>query len=655
MASSTSTLHRTVITALILHLGIESLRAFMPLLVFGLRDRFGWSAWGPIGSFLILGLALCIFLPTFGASAISRRIGRSNLVRACVLGLVVFRLAAQIWQGDPLGNLIAVSLCLLCFLMFWPPWITTPANSSPSQHRREVVLGTLLGTLLSATLHGLMRTYDLIWQQDGLHVGLTVGLLAILIVAFWRGSEDAADGSPSSVTFTWFAFGPWFFLHLLILLNLGRTTVLTGWAQGHAASLQVASHWLAFALGAFLSSRSLTLGTRRVLWAVAGLTLITVVASPWPVGVLAVVGQLLGPPAAAAVWTQSVLHTSRRSRPAAPSMAHGFGMLVLLLLVFLYYAGYDMPLPFDQVLLMPFAALLLAVTGWPRKDDAHEPTGDARRLPGLFPLVGVAACLLVFQPASDALKSSLPKAEPAPRHAFRVMTYNLHCGFGADGYLRLEQQAEIMQEMNVDVIALQEVSRGWVMNGGVDILAWLAQRLDMEFRYAPTADPLWGNATLSRRPITSSRTLNFPTGAKQQIRRGLVEITVTPPLSSWSETPPGDVTVINTHFHHRRTDSDVRLEQAEIVLDFWQGRPRTLLVGDLNATPDSPEMQLLEQAGWIDSVAERGQLPGYTFRADRPDRRIDYIWASPDLRLLEATTVPSVASDHYAIVVNALP
>ena len=661
MASPTSTpFHRTVITALVLHVGIEALRAFLPLLVFGLRDRFGWAALGPAGSFLLLAIALAIFLPTFAADALTRRAGRSSMVRACVLGLVVFRLAAQVWQGDPLGNLVAVGLCLLCFLMFWPAWLATPQGRSPSQHRREVVLGTLLGTLLSATLHGLLRTYDLIWRPDGLHIGLTTGLLAVLVIVFWRGCEDPVEGPSPSVASTWFVFGPWLFLQVLIFLNLGRTTVLTGWSQGHAASLQVASHWLAFGLGAWLAAGAFSLATRRVLWAVAGLTLLAVLAAPWPVDILAAMGQLLGPPAATVLWMQSATRASRTSQSSMPGIGHGAGTLILLFLIFLYYAGYDLPLPFDQVLLMPFAALLLVVTGWPRSHDAEHTTGNTGRLPGLAPLVAAAALFLLLQPASDALKARLPRADAVTHGPLRVMTYNLHCGFGTQGYLRLEEQADIMRALEADVIALQEVSRGWVMNGGVDILAWLAQRLDMEFRYAPTADPLWGNATLSRRPIVASRSLDFPRSTEQQIRRGLVEITVTPPLLATSADPtsesrgsdiqPGDVTVINTHFHHRRADSNVRVEQAKIVLDFWQQRPRTLLVGDLNAPPESPEMQLLTQAGWIDTVAAVGQLPGYTFRADRLSKRIDYLWASPDLRPLEAITVPSTASDHLAIV-----
>jgi hypothetical protein len=38
------------------------------------------------------------------------------------------------------------------------------------------------------------------------------------------------------------------------------------------------------------------------------------------------------------------------------------------------------------------------------------------------------------------------------------------------------------------------VSRGWVINGSVDMVQWLSQRLDMAYVFGPTEGALWGNA-----------------------------------------------------------------------------------------------------------------------------------------------------------------
>jgi endonuclease/exonuclease/phosphatase (EEP) superfamily protein YafD len=87
-----------------------------------------------------------------------------------------------------------------------------------------------------------------------------------------------------------------------------------------------------------------------------------------------------------------------------------------------------------------------------------------------------------------------------------------------------------------------------------------------------------------------------------------------------------------------------------------------LLVGDLNAVPESDLMRRLAAHGWTDAWARlRPNDPGYTFESDNPDRRIDYVWARPDaLTWITAIDVvkepPNPAgahlSDHLGLVVS---
>lgn len=81
------------------------------------------------------------------------------------------------------------------------------------------------------------------------------------------------------------------------------------------------------------------------------------------------------------------------------------------------------------------------------------------------------------------------------------MTYNLHNGFNTDGNLDMEALARVIEENHPDIVALQEISKGWLITGRLDMLTWLSQRLSMPYVSGPTADPLWGNAILS--PIPS--------------------------------------------------------------------------------------------------------------------------------------------------------
>jgi endonuclease/exonuclease/phosphatase family metal-dependent hydrolase len=93
------------------------------------------------------------------------------------------------------------------------------------------------------------------------------------------------------------------------------------------------------------------------------------------------------------------------------------------------------------------------------------------------------------------------------------------------------------------------------------------------------------------------------------------------------------------------------VQQSGAILDLLEVETGpTLLTGDLNALPDSPEMVMLRDAGLSDTLDLLGISPGYTFRADNPVRRIDYIWLSPSLTALDADIPRSTASDHLPIV-----
>jgi endonuclease/exonuclease/phosphatase family metal-dependent hydrolase len=225
------------------------------------------------------------------------------------------------------------------------------------------------------------------------------------------------------------------------------------------------------------------------------------------------------------------------------------------------------------------------------------------------------------------------------------MSYNLHNGFNTDGRLDMEALAQIIEESDADVVGLQEVSRGWVVNGSVDMLQWLSQRLDMPYVTGPTEGLLWGNAVLSRYPIVSSETVPLPPESLL-FRRGytLVEIDI------GSST----MRLINTHLHHITEDSEIRQEQVPPLIEAWGGAPRTVLLGDFNATPDSPEMQLLTGAGLVDVSAIIGPTPRYTSYSASPDQQIDYIWTSDDLEFTDFVIPQSTASDHLPLATTII-
>jgi endonuclease/exonuclease/phosphatase family metal-dependent hydrolase len=110
-----------------------------------------------------------------------------------------------------------------------------------------------------------------------------------------------------------------------------------------------------------------------------------------------------------------------------------------------------------------------------------------------------------------------------------------------------------------------------------------------------------------------------------------------------------------THLHHRADDSDIRQEQVTALLA-GHSDVAGLLMGDLNAIPDSPEMSLLARAGWVDVLAGTvSPASVYTYPADGPARQIDYIWLSPNLPFSGAAVMQTTASDHLPVIVTIGP
>jgi endonuclease/exonuclease/phosphatase family metal-dependent hydrolase len=177
------------------------------------------------------------------------------------------------------------------------------------------------------------------------------------------------------------------------------------------------------------------------------------------------------------------------------------------------------------------------------------------------------------------------------------------------------------------------------------MLAWLAQRLNMPYVWGPTADALWGNAILSRYPIEQVQLQAMPNNDLIRPARGFIDATL--------NIGGQPLRVMATHLHHVDVDGTLRAPQVQAMLDAWRQQPHTIVLGDLNALPDSHEMQLLREAGLIDAFTSSGaSSTGFTFRSDGLNRRIDYIYHSPDLSARDFKVNPSQASDHAAIAVT---
>jgi endonuclease/exonuclease/phosphatase family metal-dependent hydrolase len=110
------------------------------------------------------------------------------------------------------------------------------------------------------------------------------------------------------------------------------------------------------------------------------------------------------------------------------------------------------------------------------------------------------------------------------------------------------------------------------------------------------------------------------------------------------------VRVFDTHLDYR-ADPAVRAQQVAEMLDYI-GTPSvpTILLGDLNATPDAVELQPLFarlRDTWPSSAGS-----GFTYPAEAPRKRIDYVLVSRHFGVRSAAVPATVASDHRPVAIE---
>jgi endonuclease/exonuclease/phosphatase family metal-dependent hydrolase len=227
------------------------------------------------------------------------------------------------------------------------------------------------------------------------------------------------------------------------------------------------------------------------------------------------------------------------------------------------------------------------------------------------------------------------------------MTYNIHHGRGMDGRLDLERLAAVIRDAGVDIVALQEVDVGVERSQRRDLVAELADLTGLRFTaFGKNIDFQggdYGNAILSAWPVFDDRNTHLNDGSSE--RRGAQELRI----ARGRDT----LVVVNTHLDHS-PDPAARLAAIDQITREVLARHTTnclIMAGDFNDTPESQAIQVVS-AHLEDAWSAAGIGDGYTFPADHPSRRIDYIFHGAALHPLEARVLPTEASDHRPVVVE---
>jgi endonuclease/exonuclease/phosphatase family metal-dependent hydrolase len=337
--------------------------------------------------------------------------------------------------------------------------------------------------------------------------------------------------------------------------------------------------------------------------------------------------------AAGIVIAATVLLSAPQAEAKSPWLtvvALGFGWVLFVGGAFVHYAYFgNLEVVWLLTAVVVLAVLLVPPSPLPRWRPA---------------LAGLVAAIAIAAPAVSLLLTPVPSTTPASL-SFTVMTYNVHQGFDAFDVADLAGTADAIAKEGPDVLVLQEVVRGWLIDEQHDVLGYLSARLRMPYVFGPNIGDLYGNAILSRYPITEVRRVHYAKepGLKHQPRGAII-------ARIGDSTTTKRALIAVTHLDENADASAVRMEQIRTLLNEVGTLTPAIIACDCNARPEAPELKLITDSGFGDLALQSGGGQP-TFPAHQPVERIDYIFGT-GVTASQGRVIASTASDHRAVMVR---
>jgi endonuclease/exonuclease/phosphatase family metal-dependent hydrolase len=233
----------------------------------------------------------------------------------------------------------------------------------------------------------------------------------------------------------------------------------------------------------------------------------------------------------------------------------------------------------------------------------------------------------------------------------KVMTYNIHHGKGMDKKVDLNRIAKVISASKADIVGLNEVDNQFSNRSNyVNQISDIANSLEFYYGFSPSLTmkskktgliQQYGNGILSRFPITSNKSYSF------NFVPGLIE-----GRSMLETTIQVNDQFVNLYVTHLSLNPILHKKQSDFILEKTkENKKPVIILGDWNMRSNTRKWKRITK-DYIDVWDSVGEGSGYTHPSLRPRIRLDYIFVSSDVQIVDATIVDCIpeASDHLPVI-----
>lgn len=224
----------------------------------------------------------------------------------------------------------------------------------------------------------------------------------------------------------------------------------------------------------------------------------------------------------------------------------------------------------------------------------------------------------------------------------RCMTFNTqHCLNYITREIDFDVMANAIKACAPDVVSLNEMRNEGPGEEYQDQVSILAKKTGMQGYFAEAirfgeGDP-YGNGLLSRFPIIDTKIFKIP-APEERIYDDWYEDRCL--LKARLKTDDGELCVMVIHVGLNPDEAE---RAIDTILENLESE-RCILMGDFNLKPDSPLIGKIVER--MQDAAALIEGEAYSYPSDNPNVKIDYIFASPDIKIESACIPEIIASDH---------